>query len=151
MNIPFFNNNVDSLMQKRVNLSIGVSILGGLIGIATLLFVLRGCEQPVHKAAIAGDAAIEMRQLNDNVIAAKQELLTEAKKSAEETRMRSVKMDAELESIHTELNVYKKHSNAEIKRIGNFNTADIVSEFSKLEAGQRNAASKPTEDSPTDY
>lgn len=151
MNIPFLNNKLDSLMQRRVNLSIAVSIMGGIIGLATLLFVLRGCGKPVPPTQSADETAIEMRHLNNNVIAAKQELLTEAKKAADETRQQGVKMDEQLLSIHSEIKVYKKQSNAEIKRIGNFNNADILSEFSKLEAGQRNPTSKSTEDSFTDY
>ena len=151
MNFPFLNNKLDSIMQKRVNLSIAVSVMGTIVGLATLIFVLRGCGKHTLRAPASDETTTEMRHLNNNVIQAKQELLDEAKKAADVTREQGAKMDVQLQSIHTEINVYKNHSNAEVKRIGTFNNADILSEFSKLETGQRVATSKAAADSLTNY
>lgn len=158
MKFPFFNFDKENAAHRKANMGIGVSLGGCIIGITILFVLIRGCNKSEPRIETDAETAQELRNLNNKVIVAKEDLLKEAQKTADEVRKQNDEQNAELVSIHTDIKSYKTQSDAKANRIAKYNDNDIISEFAKLERDFKrdfkrndNITSKSVKDSTTDY
>lgn len=107
--------------------------IGTVLGfIICMFFIVRIMNKPA-KDAIDISSAKELKKINQNIILAREKYDQELKKTAGESKEKDAAFKNELTQIHTELKIYKKQSNEKINAISNFQSDDIIREFSNIE------------------
>lgn len=134
MTLPL-NSVFDEESKKYLKKSMFWSKIIGLAGFlvcAIILIVILNQDRP-KKQTENPETLRELRNLNNSVIAAKDQQEVELRKLSDSTKIETAKTRSDLKIIKTDLNSIKRQRDEKISAIHTFQSPDIISAFSDIE------------------